>query len=424
MKIKILLLFLLAPVIIFAQNYTLDELLGLAMENNTTLKQSQINLDISRARLHSARINYLPDLSAGLSRNEIIKYDTRYDRLHGSDSLSTTADNAYFTISKSIALNNVSYFSNKDASHNYTLATIANEMQIQDILYRIINSYITVLENQKRIELQERNIIVQENIVSESRSLYRQNKITQTQLQQSEINLLNARISLLNAQNTLSINRTRLFDLVNVDDEEKDFDEVNIYTEDSDFQRELNIDQIYRVREQEETVNKLRTSIQSTKLDFLPQLNLQYRFNRNLDSNEYRTDGNTSHTIGLSLSYSLNSVFRNHYSYKIDRLLQDQNSLKTSQLIRDITLEYNQYLEELNYLQQLDILLESRMQQAIENLAIAQQRYRLGLETQLDLERANYENLEAQKAREDNHYQLIRTKLNIDNLLSNRLYEY
>jgi len=397
----------------------LKELVEDAIDNNITLKQSKINLNISKAKQHSARVSYLPDLSAGFNHSEILKYDSRYDRLNKSDTLSVSSDNMYFTVSKSIALNNTSYFTNKEANHNFKLAVIDNEIQIQNVLYQIITSYISVLENQKRKELLENNILVQENIVSESRSLYRQAKITQIQLQQSEINLLNARISLLNTQNTLNLNRKKLFDLINIEDKGYILNEVSLYINEDIFQRELNLNRVYRIQQQEETIRKLRTNIRQTQLDFAPQLNLQYRLNRNLDIDTQNTYGNTSHTIGLYLSYSLNGLFRNYYSHRVNKLLDVQNELKTSQLVKDIMLDFDQYLEELNYLMQLDILLENRKQQAAENLAIAQQRYRLGLETQLDLEKASYENLEAEKAKEDNRYQLIRTKLNIDHLLCN-----
>jgi outer membrane protein TolC len=67
-------------------------------------------------------------------------------------------------------------------------------------------------------------------------------------------------------------------------------------------------------------------------------------------------------------------------------------------------------------------LLANRLVQANHNLDTAQQRYRLGLQTQLDLDRANSDNLEAKLSFEENNYQIMMKKLSIDNLLSNKLY--
>lgn len=70
MKIKILLFIMIIPVLFYAENYSLDELLDQAMEKNTSLKQAKISLEISQAKLSSAKISYLPDISAGLGRTE------------------------------------------------------------------------------------------------------------------------------------------------------------------------------------------------------------------------------------------------------------------------------------------------------------------------------------------------------------------
>jgi outer membrane protein len=425
MKIKILTLILFLPVLIFAQNYTLDELLDLAMNNNTTLKQSQLNLEISKARLHSARINFLPDVSVGVSRTESFD-NIKFERARPDSIYSYGQDAAYFRVSKSIALNNSDYFTNKNAKHDYNSAVISHEIQVQNTLYTIITNYLNVLENQKRLQLLEENIRIQESIVSESNQLFRQNKITQFEVKQSEVNLLNARIAHLNAQNNLNLSRKRLFDLINIPDDSRNLDEVSLYAnEDSEeFSREINTDNILRVRQQEETVNKARTNITRTKLNFLPSVNLDYFYRRGLSSDDFSYNkGRTEHNVGLSLSYSLNNLLGNHYSYKEVKYLDEQNKLNTGQLIKDITLEYNQYIQELNYLQQRDELLDIILQQTTENLSMAQQRYRLGLVTQLDLEKASKENHDARIDKEINRYELIRKKLSIDYLLSNRLYK-
>ena len=417
MKIKILLFIMIIPVLFYAENYSLDELLDQAMEKNTSLKQAKISLEISQAKLSSAKISYLPDISAGLGRTE------SFDNISFEDN--KTNNFASFSISKNISLNDDSYFSNKNARHDFDASQISYQIQKQNIIFDIIQNYINVLEAQKRLRLLNENIKIQESIVFESNQLFRQNKITQFEVQQSEINLLNARISALNAQNNLNLSRKKLFDLVNISDEGKELAEADLYIDESsdDFQREIDFDQILQVRQQNETVNKHRTNIKQTNLDFFPQLSLQYNYRRSVNSDDFSySNGNTDHTIGLNISYSLNKLFRNHYSYKQVKLLDEHNNLNTNQLIKDISLKYNQYLQELNYLKQLNILLENKLAQTTSNLEMAQQRYRLGLVTQLDLDKASYENLDSKINYEVNQYQLMLKKLSIDNLLSNNLY--
>ena len=407
------------PLFLVGQNYTLEELLRLALQNNTSLQQSNINLEISQARRTSAKVNYLPDLSAGIGRTEDL------DARNADGNWTTEGTNTmYFDISKSIALNNESYFLNRNAQHDLNLSALSNEIQLQDIIYDIIQNYVTVLENQKRLELQEENILIQESIVSMSNQLLRQDRITQFEVQQSEINLLNARINGLNSQNNLTLSRNRLFDLINITDEGLELAEVRLYENDieNSFSREIDFNQILQVQQHNETAERYRTNITQTRLDFYPQVNLRYNFNRSLSSDDFEfNQGRTNHTLGLNISYSLNRLFRNRYSYQVANLLDEHHQLSTDRLLKDINIRYNQYLEELNYLEQLHGLQQNRVQQTTENLEMAQQRYRLGLLTQLDLDRARYDYLNSRIDLEVNQYQLILKKLSIDHLLSNIL---
>ena len=399
------------------QTYSLEQLLDTALQQNTTLKQSILNVEKARLGLSSVRINYFPEISGSISRSE--NFDNI--RFEGRQHINSMG----FTISKNIALKNQSYFATKNAEHSLTLAEIAHEMQINNTIFEIIQNYINVLENQKRAALYEEDIKIQESIVAESNILFLQRKITQFQLQQSEINLLNSRISSLNAQNNLNDSRKRLFDLINITDETYPLDEVSIYDDvDSEtITRDINFDQILRIRQQNESMNSLRTSITQTKMDFYPQMNLAYTYGRTLSSEDFSFDrGRNTHTISLNLSYSLNNLFRNRYTYKQARYTEEQQNLDTAQLIKDISQRFTQLIEELKYLEQLQTLQENRLLQTTANLEMAQQRYRLGLLTQLDLDKASYEYTQARIATENNHYAIIIKKLNIDNLLSNRLF--
>jgi outer membrane protein TolC len=277
-----------------------------------------------------------------------------------------------------------------------------------------------VLENQKKLDLWEQNIAINQKIFDESVILERNGRITSVDLKQSEINLLNAFISRLNAQNSLSISRKRLFDLVNIADAGFELSEINLYEDTPDFSREINYDSILSVRQQNETVAKNRTNITTTRLDFLPQLNLRYDYGRTLSSPDFSFDrGRTDHTISLNLSYSLNRLWKNNYSYRQTNYLNQHHLLNTSQLLRDINLRYTQYIEELAYLQQMQILLENKLEVTTFNQEMATERYRLGVLKQLDLDKAIYENLNTLISQQSNFYQIMLKKLNIDYLLSN-----
>ena len=101
MRIKLLVLMIVLPLFVYANEfYTLDELLQYALDNNTALKQSNLDLKVARARLGSARVNYLPDLSAGIGRTQ--SYDNIYfegERVTNFAQLSVTKNIAFIYFS-------------------------------------------------------------------------------------------------------------------------------------------------------------------------------------------------------------------------------------------------------------------------------------------------------------------------------------
>ena len=101
--------------------------------------------------------------------------------------------------------------------------------------------------------------------------------------------------------------------------------------------------------------------------------------------------------------------------------MDEHNKLGTGQLLRNISLRHNQFVEELNFLNELIELQELRVQQTAQNLAMAQQRFRLGLVTQLDIDKAVFESHDSQLALASSRYQLMMKKLQIDYLLSTGL---
>jgi len=400
-----------------SSNYSLAGLINSAKENNITLKQASLNYEMARLRLSMDRTDYLPEVAVGVSRTE--SYTNIYFEGHQS------SDRAYFDVSKTISLNDATYFRNQNSKHDLLTSQLAFQMEIQSLLFNIISNYIDVLTNQKRSNLREEYITIQENIVNEVRILFRQNTRTLFDVQQAEINLLNAKIEALQAKNNLNDSRRRLFDLINITDEGNELEEVSLYTSESadTFHREIVLDQILEVQKHQVEVQKTKTNITQTRLGLTPDLRLSYHYNRSLTSDDFSYHhGSTDHTIALGLSYSFSNLFKTPQTIRQTKFLEEQSKLKTSQLMNNIRLNFEKYFEELDYLAQRDVLLASRLQQTTENLEMGQQRFRLGLITQLELDNITNDNLEAQITKESNYYELILKKLNIDYLLSNELW--
>ncbi|MDD4155166.1 MAG: TolC family protein [Candidatus Cloacimonetes bacterium] len=411
MKLKtvIIIISTMLPNLLFSNVYNLQYLIEQAQENNIELRQSKLNVKISESEFISSKINYLPDISASVSRTE--SFETFL--FEGSE----TNNALNFSISKSISLNDDTYFNTKLSKNSLKSSELNFKIQEQEILFEVINNYVSVLEAQKKLDLYDENIKIQENIVRESQQLFLQDKITSFEVQQSEINLLNARISALDAKNNLELSREKLFDLVNINDEGFPMEELKTELFDSEFV--LNKDEILEIQLQNNEIDKHRINITRTKLDFFPQMSLQYNYRRNLSDSDYSySNKSTDHTIGLNISYSLNKIFKNVQSNKQVQYLEMHKQLSYNQIETSIETKYEQYLKELNYYEQLNTLLSNKLNQTNQNLEIANQKYSLGLISRLDLDNAVYENLDAKINYEVNTYQIMLKRLSLYNLLS------
>ena len=411
MKLKtvIIIISTMLPNLLFSNVYNLQYLIEQAQENNIELRQSKLNVKISESEFISSKINYLPDISASVSRTE--SFDTFL--FEGNE----TNNALNFSISKSISLNDDTYFNTKLSKNSLKSSELNFKIQEQEILFEVINNYVSVLEAQKKLDLYDENIKIQENIVRESQQLFLQDKITSFEVQQSEINLLNARISALDAKNNLELSREKLFDLVNINDEGFPMEELKTELFDSEFV--LNKDEILEIQLQNNEIDKHRINITRTKLDFFPQMSLQYNYRRNLSDSDYSySNKSTDHTIGLNISYSLNKIFKNVQSNKQVQYLEMHKQLSYNQIETSIETKYEQYLKELNYYEQLNTLLSNKLNQTNQNLEIANQKYSLGLISRLDLDNAVYENLDAKINYEVNTYQIMLKRLSLYNLLS------
>lgn len=64
---KLIVLFVLFPVLVFAQNWTLDNCIDTALQNNLNLKSGLIRSQIASVNLKNSRHNLLPSLNAGVT---------------------------------------------------------------------------------------------------------------------------------------------------------------------------------------------------------------------------------------------------------------------------------------------------------------------------------------------------------------------
>jgi len=410
MKVFTMLL-LLCPLLLMAQQYSLDELMDQGLKNSFSVQKSELSTKAAETSLSSAKWNLAPDLNVNAG------VDKDLAPLTGAEDLSSYAG---ISLSKTISLNDPSYFGYKKAVVNSQTAELNLKQSKQSYAYQVISAYLDVLSAERQRSSLNENLNIQNRVWEQSKVLLQLGKTTNFDVKQNEIAVMNSQIALMELENTIANARTKLFGLVQVPDGGYPLSDVAL-----DLQQAVpacNPDNSNDIRllQFEQQSNALE--MKQGKLDNYPRLSMDYSLARKVSGGDFDFDRyNTTHTLGLSLSYPLLNYFKNGNNVtqlKInDQLTQLSIREKQDQIKRD----YDNNVNELNYLLRLQELLQQKLAQSQEQIKQAEERYRLGMIDILELDKTRTEYIDADISYNTNGYKIIAKQEAINYLLSQPL---
>ncbi|HCX73323.1 MAG TPA: hypothetical protein DHM37_06365 [Candidatus Cloacimonas sp.] len=403
---KILLMMVIMPVLLFAKEYNLPDMIEIGMQNSHQILSQQQELQNAKSSLRNNYWEILPSANLNASNN-------RYDN-------NAWTKSAGFSISKSIYLNEPTYFNIRRGLLNKENAEYTWQDTRKQIAYNIVSYYLTILESKKALQIQQKNIELQKKIKNQIEIMYEVGKKSELELQQSEIDLIDYEIAVLEAKNSLKTSRKELFNYLNIEDDGWELKEPDMpeYKLVEDFKTNLEITR------QQNNIKSTKLSLFEQKLNFLPSFSLGYSYNYDkptiADYNDW-DDYEDSTTLSLSFSYSLFDLF-----HKYENHGQQKRNLKIQQIALDRTQKkYQTELENLNSdiatLEKSVKLYEKKITLARKNLEKAEEQFKLGLINLLDLDKSRLDYLNAQLNYNKNYYQLFRKQEERNLLLSQKI---
>jgi outer membrane protein len=410
--------------LLWAQQYTLDQLIQTGLSNATAIKAKAIQTDNAKSSLHSAYYDILPDADVHFSNSDAFSTGAPDLRDKG-----ITTKSGSFTLSKSLSLNEPTVFNLKQSIYNDKSAKLDFEQTKKQYVYDVFASYLDILSAVKTVSIQEANVALQERIFTDTQIQYEQGRKSAFDLNQADINRINSQIDLQNAQNNVSNLRQALFTKLLVDDQGYPFTEEALDLPVVDTLVNAPIPPMeaktspLTIRMQELQIKADKLSLTQQKINYLPTITAAYNYadvsinNRPFNFKSY----DDSYTLSLTASYSLWNIFRHgeeYYRYK--------NAVKLSELnLTDdkaqLNSNYNTLQRNLRYLTSSYHLQLRKRDQAAENLRIAEEKYRLGLISLLDLDQAQVDDLNAKLATNSDYYTLLKTKEQLNLLLSKQI---
>lgn len=406
-KLISILIIVLTISVCLAKEYSVEELIKIGLEKSYDIQQEMNNYSDSKSNLRSSYYGLLPSLSIG------------YDKTYYYDALNPQwNEGAYLTASKSFLLNDPTFFNIYTSNQSLKNADISLSETKKQIAYYIFSSYLAVLEAQETLEIQKKNLELQNKIHQQIQVQYETGDKSSLELKQSEISLLDYEIAVNEAKNSLAKARKDLFAFLNIKDEGFEFQppQIEIAENKSEFLENNDL------KQQKNNIQINKANSLKSLLDFLPTLSIGYSLSQNDANDVYDFSGylRTNNTLYLSASWEIFGLLDKYESYtrqkRYNKLLSYnfENTKNTYKInlenlqsdLKTLIKSYNLYTEKLAL--------------AEENLKMAQEQFKLGIISLLELDnkKLDYQNTQLNKIQK--YYQIL-TKQEEINLLNSDL---
>jgi len=361
----------------------------------------------ARSELRSSWIGLLPsaNISAGRSKN----YDTNLD----------WSESASFQLSKNISLNEPSYYDIRTSILNNKNADLSLTNKRKVIAFTIFSKYLSVLEAQENLAIQNENLALQQRINAQVEVQFEAGDKSVLELQQSKISLIDYQIAVNEAMNNLVKLRKSLFNYLNINDNGYVLatPDIEISVENVKFQTNISLQQ------KENSLRSSKIILCQQRMNFLPSISLSYSLTHN-DPNDIYDFGKydrTKNTISLNASYNIFNVLQTREQY-----LQIKRTHKLLELDYDITKKNNEInlqnlFSDFGTIKQSQKLYSDKMELAEKNLKMAREQYNLGMISLLDLDRAKIDYQNSKSSSISKEFELLKMQEEINLFLSNKI---
>lgn len=209
--------------VVYSQKkWTLEECINHALENNIYIKQSKISVETEKINSTQSKLNLLPNLNASASHN--YNWGRNIDPTSNTYTDLQTQSNT-FALTSSIDIFNGFQKINtlKLNEANYNASNYDLEKMKNDISLRIAQSFLTILLNKERLEVQQNQVNISKLQVERTKKLYEAGTIAKGNLLDMQAQSALEEANLVAAQNQLELSYLDLAQLLDLKSY-KDFD--------------------------------------------------------------------------------------------------------------------------------------------------------------------------------------------------------
>jgi outer membrane protein len=207
---------LLSPLLLFSQQkqWTFEECIAHALENNIQIKQQEIMTRYQESSLEQSKLNLLPSLNG--SANHYYSFGRSYDRTSNTYTVGETVQSNSFNVSSNMSLFNGLVNYNTIQKNKYEL--LATEQDLEgfrsDISLNVALAYLQILLNNELVATTASQVELTNQQIDRTRKLVDAGSLARGNLLDIEAQAAREELQLITLQNQLAISLLTLAQLL------------------------------------------------------------------------------------------------------------------------------------------------------------------------------------------------------------------
>lgn len=337
------------------KQWSLEECIRYAIENNIDLKQKELERQNQEVTLHTSKYSWLPSLNASIGEN------FGFGRSESKDGLIVDRNSANTSANIQLSMPVFDGFKipNDIAARKLDLKASIETLNKakEDLSINVASYYLQVLYNKEMLKIAELQVALSSEQVTKTEALYNAGKVPVSQLYDMKAQLAKDEVTLTESKNNVKLALLDLTQTLELERDGENFDVLEPETGDAVEQYMSSIippDQVYdyavgvkpQVKEQEYLLESLKKMLKVAQAGFYPKLNFSAGYSNgyyhNFGDGDYNNapfsdqlKNNGQKSIGFSLSIPIFNRFQVRNSVRSARIaihnreLMMENTKKT-----------------------------------------------------------------------------------------------
>ncbi len=402
---------------LYAKPISLEELINIAVENNSDIKISKYAQDKEKATYNLSKTDYLPKVSL---TGELARYDIK-------SRSGTDKDNVKgYTLSASQLLYDFGKTSNQIQSAKRNLEASNFEI-VKNISSTVLNTkqaYYNILNNYQQINLAKESIKIDELHLDQADNYFNAGIRTLIDVTDAKLQLSNSKLKLVQSEYSLRNSKTKLISILGVENSSK----IEI-KEDKEIRttikklknNSLNLDQLLKtglnnraeLKVYKKQIEAQQLQVKNTDKEYYPTLNLDASYS-DKNSDEIASIDTRQATAGVYLKWNIFTGNSTEENIKISLVnlknLKQQLIQQKLQIQQDITSSYLKVRENEESLK-IGVL---NVNLSADKLNLATQRYKAGLNDLVEVNDSKLAYTQAKSQLIDTYYDYLNSQASLN----------